>query len=70
MYIRKSLQGLDYFAAESAKAFDDLESVVDKLYNFGMERQTSNQLTKTLKAWKRYLKTDYKVEIHYDNLYL
>lgn len=68
--VRKSLQGLDYFAAEGAKAFDDLESVVDKLCNFGMERQTSNQLTKALKAGKQYLKTDYKVEINYYKLYL
>lgn len=59
--VRKSLQGLDYFAAEGAKAFDDLESVVDNLCNFGLERQTGNQLSKSLKAGKQYLKDDYKV---------
>ena len=29
--VRKSLQGIDYLAAEGAKAFDDLENVVEKL---------------------------------------
>lgn len=29
--VRNSLQGLDYFTAQDAKAFDDLEYVVDKL---------------------------------------
>lgn len=29
--VRKSLQGLDYLSAEGAKAFDDVEEVVEKL---------------------------------------
>ena len=29
--VRKSLQGLDYFAAEGAKAFEDLIAVVDEV---------------------------------------
>jgi hypothetical protein len=29
--VRKSLQGLDYFSAEGAKSFDDLEEIVEKL---------------------------------------
>ena len=29
--IRKCLQGLDYYVAEGGKAFDDLETVVDRL---------------------------------------
>ena len=29
--VRKSLQGLDYFAAEGARAFEDLGSIVDKI---------------------------------------
>jgi len=29
--VRKSLQGLDYFAAEGARAFEDLESLVRQL---------------------------------------
>ena len=29
--VRNSLQGLDYFTAQGTQAFDDLESVVDKL---------------------------------------
>lgn len=32
--VRKSLQGLDYFAAKGARAFEDLGSIVDKISPF------------------------------------
>ena len=60
--IRTSLQGLDYFSAEGAKAFDDLIGVVDKLgdeYELGLS--WSKEQIRKLKLAKRYLKGDYKV---------
>ena len=58
---RKSLQGLDYIAADGAKGFDDIQMVVDKLCIAGLEKQTGNDLKQSLKEGKKYLKTDYKV---------
>jgi hypothetical protein len=59
--VRKSLQGLDYIAADGAKSFDDLQMVVEKLCDHGLDKQTGNNLKITLKTGKQYLKTDYKV---------
>lgn len=59
---RTSLQGLDYFSAEGAKAFDDMVAVVDRLgdiYEFGLT--WSKEQAEKLKIAKRYLKGDYKV---------
>ena len=55
--VRKSLQGLDYFAAEGAKAFDDLLQIVGKVG----DRQWVLRYEQALKEGKQYLKTDYKV---------
>jgi len=60
--VRKSLQGLDYFAAEGARAFEDLGSIVDKISPFradGAEWATATH--DALKAGKSYLKGDFKV---------
>ena len=57
--VRKSLHGLDYFAAEGAKAFDDLMAIVE---NLG-ERQWVRRCQRALKEGKQYFKTDYKVSI-------
>jgi hypothetical protein len=60
--VRKSLQGLDYFSADGAQAFDDIEELVQKLgdeYNKG-HTWAKNMVSK-LKMAKRYLKSDYKV---------
>ena len=60
--VRNSLQGLDYFTAQGAKAFDDLENVVDKLGDdCGMGLSWAKEKKAQLKAAKRYLKGDYKV---------
>ena len=59
--VRKSLQGLDYIAAEGAKAFDDLCHVVARLEECGLETHVGGDCQKTLKAAKQYLKSDYKV---------
>ena len=59
---RTSLEGLDYFSAEGAKAFDELIGVVDKLgdeYELGVS--WSKEQIRKLKMAKRYLKSDYKV---------
>ena len=58
--VRNSLQGLDYFTAQGAKAFDDLEN--DKLGDdCGMGLSWAKEKMAQLKAAKRYLKGDNKV---------
>lgn len=61
--VRKSLQGLDYISAESAKAFDELimTDVVSKLENNGRDHAWVCHCEKALKEGKQYIKTDYKV---------
>lgn len=59
--VRKSLQGLDYFSADGAKAFDDLINVVSNLENFGRDKKWIDQCEKSLKDAKQYIKADYKV---------
>lgn len=58
--VRKSLQGLDYFAAEGARAFDDLCSILERLEN-GANKERLVGLQEALKAGKLYLKGDFKV---------
>ncbi|XP_015770410.1 PREDICTED: uncharacterized protein LOC107348864 [Acropora digitifera] len=57
--VRKSLQGLDYIAADGGKAFDDLISMVPKLRS--EDRTCISQLQRVLKESKQYIKADYKV---------
>ena len=58
----KSLQGIDYVAAEGAKAFDDLEDIVERLDDIhGKGLAWAKDQSEKLKNAKRYLKTDYKV---------
>ena len=59
--VRKSLQGLDYFAAEGARAFEDLESLVRQLSELGLGKESDAIDTQSLKAAKLYLKGDFKV---------
>lgn len=64
--IRKSLQGLDYFSADGAKSFDDLEDVVQKIGDSGvLGLSWAKEKKEKLKAAKRYLKGDYKVTTVY-----
>ena len=61
---RTSLQGLDYFTSDGAKAFDDLIEIADKLGDYcegGLA--WSKDLTRKLKLSKRYFKVDYKVSL-------
>lgn len=58
--VRKCLQGLDNYAAEGGKGFDDLCSILDKLTP-GIEDKVVEELKHKLIEGKRYLKGDYKV---------
>ena len=59
--VRRCMQGLDNYLADGAKAFDDLSSVVDRLSEVGLEKNTLVRLKESLKDGKQYLKGDYKV---------
>ena len=62
--VRNSLQGLAYFTAQGTQAFDDLESVIDKLgESCGMGLAWVKEKKEQLKEGKRYLKSDYKVPL-------
>ena len=61
---RKSLQGLDFVSAAGAKAFDELEEVIDKLGdNYGKGFMWAKVQKEKLHLAKRYLKGDYKVRL-------
>ena len=59
---RKSLQGLDYVTSAGGQAFEDLAHVVEKLDDAGQGMGWTKDMQIRLRAAKRYLKTDYKVE--------
>ena len=59
--VRKSLQGLDYFATERARAFDDLSLVLEQAVEVGASKERVQGLQEALKAGKLYLKGDLKV---------
>ena len=60
--VRKSLQGLDYIAADGAKAFDDLSALAVKLKDKCVcDREWFSYCQEALKAGKQYIKTEYKV---------
>jgi len=60
--VRKSLQGLDYVAAQGAKAFEELEVAAEKLGdNCELGLSWAKEMKEQLKAAKRYLKGDFKI---------
>ena len=60
--VRKSLKGLDYFSSDGAKAFDEMEEVVQKLGDeYKQGHFWAKNLICKLKTPKRYLKSDFKV---------
>ena len=60
--VRKSLQGLDFIAADGAKAFDDLSAVAVKLKDKCVcDGEWFSYCQEALKAGKQYIKTEYKV---------
>ena len=58
---RKSLQGLDYFAADGTRAFNELECLVHRLGELGFGKEWEVRYVKLLKAAKFYLKGDFRV---------
>ena len=58
---RKSLQGIDYISSAGAQAFDNLESVAERLGDMDMGMSWAKEKKEHLKKCKRYLKSDYKV---------
>lgn len=63
--VRKSLQGLDYFAAEGARAFEDLASLVRQLSELGLGKESDAIDAQSLKTAKLYLKGDFKVIVFF-----
>ena len=61
--VRKSLQGLDYFAADGARAFEDLDNLVRQLGDLGLGNEWQVQHVELLKAAKSYIKGDFKVTL-------
>ena len=57
--VRKSFQGLDYFAAEGARAFNDLSAVLEQALENGARKERAQGLQEALKAGKLYLKSDF-----------
>lgn len=56
------LQGLDYYVAEGGKAFDELETVVDRLLAVSaVSVAEAESLKESLKDGKQYVKSEFKV---------
>ena len=60
--VGKSLQGLDSYAAEGGRGFDDLLSILDILVQYGANEAVIIELKDNLKYLKQYIKSDYKVK--------
>ena len=58
---RRSLQGLDNIATDGAAAFETLEKIIDELKSLGTESEQCTESKTSLKACKRYLKTEHPV---------
>ena len=59
--VRKSLQSLDYFAVEGARAFDDLVALVRQIGELGSGKEWETTVVQALITSKQYLKGDYRV---------
>ena len=59
--VRKNLQGLDSYAAEGGRGFDDFVSLLDMLMQYGSSNNEIYNLKDNLKHLKQYLKSNYKV---------
>ena len=57
---RKSLQGINYFAADADDVFDSIEKLIDELH-FDIEKH--RHLLENLKRGSHYLKSHYKVHV-------
>ncbi|KAK3731920.1 hypothetical protein QZH41_000272 [Actinostola sp. cb2023] len=65
--VRKSLQGLDYIRSSGFQAFDDLHNVAEKLGYSGKGLAWAKCQQDRKKSAKRYLKSDYKVDVSQDS---
>ena len=59
--VRKNLQGLDSYASEGARRFDDLLSLLDTLVKYGANEAVIAELKNNFRYLKQYIKSDYKV---------
>ena len=62
--VRKSLQGLDNYAAEGACAFDNLAGIVENISANAEFGSRKAEVLDALKAGKLYLKGEHKVGGH------
>ncbi|CAC5392039.1 unnamed protein product [Mytilus coruscus] len=58
--VRKSMKGLDNFAADGSQAFDNLKSVVETLGKGGKGQEWTEKISHQLMEGKQYLKLHYK----------
>ncbi|VDI15288.1 Hypothetical predicted protein, partial [Mytilus galloprovincialis] len=61
--IRKCMKGLDNYAADGAKAFEDLKKVAELLGKLGKGALWQESIQKSLTLGKQYLKIEYKLHI-------
>ena len=64
---RKSLQGLDNYAADGSEAFENLEEIISKLYDGGIPDSKADRLRSMALFCKRYLKQDYSTHVVNDS---
>ncbi|CAF3420316.1 unnamed protein product [Rotaria socialis] len=57
---RKSLQGINYFAADAGEAFDSIEELISELH---LDITKHRRVLENLKRGRQYLKSDYKVHV-------
>ncbi|CAC5367570.1 unnamed protein product [Mytilus coruscus] len=62
--VRRCVEGLDYYVAEGGKAFQDLETIIEKLC---ASSEKKKELKSKLLNGKRYIKSDFKVHIQNEN---
>jgi len=56
------LQGLDSYAAEGRRGFDDLLLLLDTLVQYGANEPAITELKENLRHLKQYIKSDYNVK--------
>ncbi|VDI55030.1 Hypothetical predicted protein [Mytilus galloprovincialis] len=65
--VRKSMKGLDNFAADGSQAFDNLKSVVMTLGKGGKGQEWAEKISHQLMEGKQYLKLHYKLHVSLDS---
>ena len=57
---QKSLSGLDNTAADGSAAFERLQRIVEELGHIGLEKSLADDISRSLRDGKKYLKTEYQ----------